>query len=207
MERVLILGSGSFGRRAAIALEGNTRQITIVDKCQTALPEPSPNLERIHGDAIDVLCQAGDLYAWVVPAIPLHVSLAWLLAKLGMEGIDFENVEIPEFFQVPNPFRLKKTLYASYASHLCPEDCPEPSGTCYLTGEHRERPLYQVLQEQKADSYQVEVIWSHQLAPGVGGIRMVDLESLLNRLRQRKGQIVLATSCSCHAVIDSFRIK
>lgn len=207
MEKILILGAGHFGRRAAMALQGKNRHVTIADQCLVALPEPSSNLTLIHGDAIDVLCQAGDLYTWVVPAIPLHVALAWLLAQLSIEGISYEDVDVPAAFQAPNPFRINKTVYASFASDLCPEDCPEPLGSCYLTGEAREQPLYQVLQGQISDQYEVEVILSHQLAPGVGGIRMLDLHELYNRLWRRKGQIVLATSCSCHAVIDSFRIK
>lgn len=207
VEKVLILGSGKFGRRAVMALQGKNRLVTIADQCLAALPEPTSNLALIYGDAIDVLCQAGSQYTWVVPAIPIHVALAWLLAQFGAEGIDYEEVDVPADFQVPNPFRINKTLYASFASHLCPEDCSEPSGTCYLTGEEREQPLHQVLQGQTSDRYEVEVILSHQLAPGVGGIRMLDLHDLFNRLRRRKGRVVLATSCSCHAVIDSFRIK
>ncbi len=68
-------------------------------------------------------------------------------------------------------------LYLSRAQHLCPDDCAEPE-VCPVTGESRDLPLYQELASLHLAGYEIRVIASRQLAPGVGGYpprRLLDL--------------------------------
>jgi hypothetical protein len=105
---------------------------------------------------------------------------------------------------VPNPFRGQKgTLYASFATHLCPPECPEPDGACYLTGEQRTMPLYKLLAKLEVSGFDIAVIQSHQLFPGLGGLKPAELEQLLNNVASECRPVIIATSCACHAVLDA----
>jgi hypothetical protein len=105
---------------------------------------------------------------------------------------------------VPNPYRGQNgTLYASFAVHLCPPECPEPDGACYLTGEERTTPLHKLLAELNVPGFDTEVVQSHQLFPGLGGLKPAELEQLLQKIAAKRRPVIIATSCACHAVLDA----
>jgi hypothetical protein len=203
MRNVLILGAGHFGSRAADILRNEGTRITVADQDPAAL-------QKLAGRGYGLVCvEASALgeelsplkFDFVVPAVPVHVLFQWLLAAAKREGIPCRPIAVPREIKVPHPFYLDGTLYASLASHRCPGDCPEPEGYCYLTGDSRELPLYRLLTENQDSP--ILVAQSHQLAPGVGGIAGRDFQRILDELRNRFGIVLVATSCSCHAVISA----
>ena len=91
-------------------------------------------------------------------------------------------------------------LYVSRARHLCPDDCAEPE-VCPVTGEPRDPPLHQELASLRLTGYEIRVIPSRQLAPGVGGYPPGRLLDLARGMGALKGNVLIATACRCHGVI------
>ncbi len=206
MQEVLVLGAGSFGGKAAEALARQGYVVTVVDREEKALSEIiMPGLTKVCADGVAYMA-AQDIgsFTWIVPALPLHVAFDWLLERLEAAGIKCGQVPVPEGISLPNPYYGKKgTVYASYASHLCPTDCPEPPGVCYATGEERKLPLYELLAKLDAPGYDVNVVRSYQLLPGIGGLSPSELDALSQEIAGRQRPVIIATSCACHAVLDA----
>jgi hypothetical protein len=91
-------------------------------------------------------------------------------------------------------------LYLSLSTWRCPDDCPEPVGSCFVTGLPREYCLYDYLANFSLQDYIFLVIRSRQLAPGVGGFRPEDLWQLRRQILNSKGKIIISTACCCHGV-------
>jgi hypothetical protein len=90
---------------------------------------------------------------------------------------------------------------------LCPEDCPEPEDGCTVTGEIRP-PLFGVMADLPVPGFEVHVIRSRQLAPGVGGYRIADLKALQGRVLGRPGvKWLVGTACRCHGTITGLEIE
>jgi hypothetical protein len=53
--------------------------------------------------------------------------------------------------------------------------------------------------------YQVKVIPSRQLAPGVGGYAPGRLLGLARELEDLRGNVLIATACRCHGVMHGLR--
>ncbi|RLB12393.1 MAG: hypothetical protein DRG63_11710, partial [Deltaproteobacteria bacterium] len=78
---------------------------------------------------------------------------------------------------------------------------------CTVTGEKRDRPLYQLLRELPVAGFNIHVIRSRQLAPGLGGYAISELFGLCSKLRQMPdSKWLLATSCKCHGVLNGFMV-
>jgi hypothetical protein len=209
-ERIWVLGAGRFGRIAVERLSARYpgAELLVVDHQAKRLSE----LRHLAGvsvrqeDAVTFLCRRllpDD--QWIVPAVPLHVVQLWLLQMLHRDG-QVMALAVPEAAdaQVPNPYRVTAgTLYASFATFLCPDACSEPEQLCTHTGQPRPGNLFERLGGIEVPEFRVEVIRSWQLAPGVGGYRGAQLQAALRRIRENSGRVIVATSCRCHAVIDA----
>lgn len=209
MDRILVLGYGHFGQKAAAKLKNCCEDITVADKQSGVLQLAKKHgFTTICGDAVKILAEEAcpGFYRYIVPAVPVHVAYEWLLALLERSGATYRRLPVPTGLAVPNPYYLGGTLYTSLAGHLCPEDCPEPAGSCYVTGETRSDPLFNLLAQVNVPDYAVNVIRSRQLAPGVGGLLPEDLLALLRLSLQSKGNCLVATSCSCHAVVNGYQV-
>jgi hypothetical protein len=209
-EHIWVLGAGRFGRIAVerLAVRYPRADLLVVDR------EP----RRLAGiiDGLGVRVQHQDAAAfisdsllvadqWIVPAVPVHVALLWLARTLAREGC-VTSLVVPEAVdnQVPNPYRIPSgTVYASFATFRCPDACSEPERLCTHTGQPRLGNLFERLAAVEVPDHRVEVIRSWQLAPGVGGYQGSQLHAVLQRLQQRPGRVMVATSCRCHAVIDA----
>jgi hypothetical protein len=139
----------------------------------------------ISSFTIRVLVQNGS-------AIPVHVAYAWLCRQLAREGVVTQRAAPAILEQkVPNPLRAKTgTLYASFATFHCPDDCDE---------------LFDVVRKIEVEGYVTQVVRSHQLAPGVGGYQLSVLWQLLEESRSTAKDILVATACRCHGVIDALK--
>jgi hypothetical protein len=139
---------------------------------------------------------------WIIPMVPLHVAYHWLV-KGPLAGSGWQPTAVPEALErlVPTVQRGPEgELYLSRAQHLCPDDCAEPE-ICPVTGESRALPLHQELAALHLPGYQVKVIASRQLAPGVGGYSPGRLLELAGDLDALTGTVLVSTACGCHGVI------
>lgn len=209
MARYLIIGAGRFGQLAWQRLRAKDQH------AQFCVVDHNPNqLARLpcHAATRTVLA-AGPEYLvqvlaeqtwpdWIIPAAPVHLAFAWLLLTLP---------PVERWQQLPVPLELGQNLpfvqrgpagevYLSLATGRCPDDCPEPAGWCSLTGEPRIGNLYDMLAQRQITGYQVQVLRSRQLAPGVGGYRPLDLVHFREEALRPKGKLILCTACRCHGV-------
>lgn len=204
-----ILGAGRFGLLAvqrlildtdhpAVVVDGNRQRLMNI-------PQDRP-LVKVHGDIFVFLSnQALADDQWIIPAVPVHVAYGWMLMELGKKGIA-RRLSVPDIVDnhVPHPLRTPAgTVYASHATFRCPDDCPEPEDHCTVTKKPRPEKLYQTLRHLTVAAFGTVVIQSRQLAPGVGGYTGGQLKEALRIIEASPGPYLVATSCSCHAVIDA----
>ena len=121
--------------------------------------------------------------------MPVHLLYEWLTGR-PPDGKKAERIPVPGDLPVPNPFPgTNGDLYVSFATFLCPDDCPEPEGTCTVTGEERPIPLFQLLADLEVPGHKVLGLRSHQLGPGAGGYRGTDLLELRETVRASDGPL------------------
>jgi hypothetical protein len=213
MPRYLILGSGKFGRLAVhrLARQDETASFLLVDRDPEALVAGGggSGCRLVQAEAIAFLVQElqnDGRWDWIIPMVPVHVAYHWLLTgPLADSG--WQPVAVPEALahQIPGTRRGPAgELYLSRAQHICPDDCAEPE-LCPVTGESRDLPLHQELASLNLPGYQVRVIPSHQLAPGVGGYPPGRLLDLAQEMEALTGQVLIATACRCHGVVHGLR--
>ncbi len=209
-ESIWILGAGRFGRIAAERLLGRYPKTNLL-----VVDQQPQRLMELH-EALGIPVYQEDAIAfihhrplaenqWIVPAVPVHVAGLWLMQVLGRDGA-VQSLSVPTAVdeQVPNPYRAATgTLYASFATFVCPDACSEPEELCTYTGQPRPGNLFERLALIQVPEFRVEVVRSWQLAPGVGGYRGGQLHAAAQLVHDRPGRWIIATSCRCHAVIDA----
>lgn len=215
MARYFILGAGKFGKLALTRLSAHngTARFLVMDLCPEALRSAQAHLgkpgEFLLGDAIAYLAAhlAPDFpIDWLIPAIPVHVAYAWFRRGPGRD-CHLEGFPVPKDLEslAATAFRGPEgELYLSRASHLCPDDCPEPE-TCPVTGEDREPPLWQLLAARSRPELPLLVVPSRLLTPGVGGYPPRELLRLAREALEISGPFLLATACRCHGVVHGLR--
>jgi len=214
MTRYLILGAGKFGRLALVRLfrQEAAAALVVVEHRPEALAAARalglPGVEWVEAEAMAFLAanlKGKPPWDWLIPMVPVHVAVAWLLAG-PLKG--WETVAVPEAAG-----RLAKDwsrgpagqLYLSRAAHLCPDDCSEPDSVCPVSGESREVPLSAELAAVNLPGWSTRVIPSRQLAPGVGGYPPEALLALGRELTGMAGKVLVATACRCHGVVHGLR--
>lgn len=211
-ERVWILGAGRFGSIACKRLIRRHAQASflVIDSREEELAkiEEQFGLPVQLREAVSFMSErplADDI--WIIPAVPIHVAFQWLLSQIAGERLIYQT-DVPQITdeKVPNPFRMhSKTLYTSFANFRCPDACSEPDEICTHTGKPRPGNLYEHLQQLKVPGFEMIVVRSWQLAPGVGGYPGAALKNALAAITQAPGRYLIATSCRCHAVVDALR--
>jgi hypothetical protein len=76
---------------------------------------------------------------------------------------------------------------------------------CSVTRKRRQANLFELIQNIKVPGYKTLVVRSRQLAPGVGGYQLSTLWRLLEAVKSSKKDILFATACRCHGVINALR--
>ena len=213
MESFWILGAGHFGSLAAKRILQRKRNcnLLVVDHHEDALDDlRNEPLQIIKQDAVDFLSShSGAGHEWIIPAIPKHVAFSWLCRQLTKEGT-VTPLAAPSVIdqQIPNPMRGKGgVLYTSFATFRCPDDCEEPDEMCSVTRERRKANLYELIQRIEVRGYKALVVRSHQLTPGVGGYQLSTLWRILEAARSSEKNILVATACRCHGVINALRFN
>jgi hypothetical protein len=164
--------------------------------------------------AIDIL-ESSDVDL-LVPAIPGHAAgklvMAWGKGRMSPRGsmalYDELNERLSGHGKVDlDP--LSGTIIATLntSSDLCPLDCTQ-GDICPRTGHPREMDLCEVLREVLGRlSFKSMVIRPARI--GIyGGITRKDLMALMELMRRTQiGDVVaIATSCSCHAILNTFKV-
>ncbi len=207
--RIRILGAGHFGRLAAKRLKSRFPDalFSVIDRDGERVAQiTGPGIAGEVGDCIaQMSCAPPEDDLWIIPSVPVHVGFEWVLSQPGL-ACDRGRLAVPEAvdLQVPNPFRVPSgTLYASFADFRCPDNCNEPDQICTHTGKQRRGNLYELLGAVDVPGFEVVVLRSVQLAPGVGGYPGRSLRELAARIGAKPGGWLVATSCRCHAVMDA----
>ena len=209
--KICILGAGQFGRLAAQRLSRRYPEAAFL-----VVDERRERLEGITREVgLPVLAEALQTFldnpwisepTWIVPAIPVQFAFEWVMHELQKRG-RCERLPVPEGVaeQIPNPYRAAGgSLCASFATFICPDSCNEPDELCTHTGKPRPGNLFEVLAKVEVPGFEVIVVRSWQLAPGVGGYPYASLGAVLQQITATpKGCSLLATSCRCHGVMDA----
>lgn len=207
-KNIILVGGGRFGK---LALERIPDRIAIV-----AEQEPEEQLVELvqtsgaelwNMDAIEALKKAlhkrKNRPEWVIPAAPLHVLARWIAAELEAKKPQFGVV--PEEL-IPDVKMVHRgeggEAYLSLADFMCPDDCPEPVEICTHTGNPRGTPMYRRISDLNTVGIQVGVLRSLQLAPGVGGMPVHEMQQLRQEVKRTGGEWLLATACRCHGVLS-----
>jgi len=212
-DTVFIIGAGHFGARAArIVCQQSNSPVFVVDPDEIGLANLKDlRVKKILGDGIQFLIKNFHYLKQVntiVPALPIHLAYEWLKGFLPGD-MKIKKLHVPET-NPPLPHAWPASdgsTLVSYADFLCPDDCPEPVH-CTITGEKREQPLYALLRNLHLPPFNLHIIRSHQLAPGLGGYKVEDLEETAKIvLGNKPGRWILGTACKCHGILTAFEIS
>jgi hypothetical protein len=216
MASYLILGAGKFGRLAVerLSLRDPTARFAIVDQSKEALAGVHTvngvRVVKVHAEVSTFLKEHLPQYAswdWLIPMVPVHVALLSLQQGLVAAG-GWDYMDVPEDVKKLAPIAIRGPhgeLYLSRAGHLCPDDCPEPEDVCPVSGESRRPALYEELAALSLPGFQIRVMPSRQLVPGVGGYPPQELVDLARSITDVQEQLLVATACRCHGVVHALR--
>jgi hypothetical protein len=212
MSQVFIVGFGKFGQLALpkISKKWPEARIWIID------PAPENLVQCRKTPAIRVLDKGEDFLwnhreqlensDWIIPAVPFHFAGAWV-RRLLTRSLRVRKIAPPQLLGKDLPFTLylKKDLYVSLADFTCPENCPSPQGFCFQTRVPRPQRLWEMLASRPVNRGSLQILESHQLAPGLGGFTFGELKRIEKNCFRSDPPLFLATACPCHGVISGFR--
>jgi hypothetical protein len=214
-QRICIVGAGHFGYLAAQRLNHRFPEATflVVDERREKLDRVAEDLKIavLREDTLSFLENAWvDERTWIIPAVPIHFAFQWLLHELKKLG-GVEHLSVPALVkaQIPNPYLAPSGSFcASFATFICPDICNEPDEICTHTKGPRPGNLFEELAKINVPNFDVLVIRSWQLAPGVGGYPRGSVRKVRERIAENgEGRYLIATSCRCHGVIDALAWK
>ena len=142
MTQVFIVGFGKFGKKALtqVVRRWEKARVCIIDSRPEALtalgPGSLPGI-RILADGPQFLSDYQEWIKdedWVIPALPVHLAWKWL--DLNLETRRRPKAVLPPRslgFGLPYSRTDRKGLYLSYADFICPENCPAPIRSCFIT--------------------------------------------------------------------------
>lgn len=207
--QVLVLGGGRFGR---LTVERLGPRVDLVVE-----PNPAPELQALGVKILpaDGIAAAQDILdqpqapSWLVPALPLHFLMEWLLlclADLAPRLHDIPKESLPQVAMLHAGGN--KEWYLSMADFVCPEDCPEPVRVCSQTGQPREGQMFEIMADIELPEFTTVILRSHQLAPGVGALARQELLDLREQiLKDGPGSgWVIGTACRCHGVVQAMQL-
>jgi len=212
VSKLVILGAGIFGSRALLHCSKAfpNSHITIVDLYKDALKyfSKSVSYDFICADGIlyldDLIENALEPTTWIIPSIPKHVAFEWIKRKIAPP---VKQIDIPDTLlkKLPNVMHGNPgTVYMTYATFRCPDNCPEPEKYCYHTKLPRPINLFDEIQHLEMKGFSFIVLKSKQILPGVGGFQLQDLIDIYSQVEFSQRPACLCTACRCHGVMDAF---
>ena len=208
MENIWIIGAGRFGKIAMerLAAQKRDRSFLVVDTDAGHLPVGSKNHVRVINEDGSAFLKRTlfrqNAPEWIIPALPVHLAAQWCLGQWA--DIQVQRCTPPGGIEsfLPNLLcGISGDLYVSMATVQCPDNCPEPASYCPVAGEKRLENMFDKVRQMKITGFEVLLVQSRQLAPGVGGYRPEDLFRLRRQLAEKTGKFLVATACRCHGVI------
>jgi hypothetical protein len=177
----------------------------------------------IIGDAVETLTQLllqGIVPEVVVPCVPFHFAAKVLTSYLANRTLSVRPLVEPlkEAFEKSQlqgiEYRIDERHALAVASKMpfdlrCAAGCIQPQ-KCPVTKKELRKPMYDLVAELlKLSKVEfVKVLRSHLLSPNVGGFSGEELKQSLDfSVTNKPRTLALATSCSCHAVMNVFRIE
>ncbi len=173
-------------------------------------------------------------FSWIIPVVPIH--LIALIVKNFMISNNIQllldNITSKVYSEKIKPDILLTSpvqegiLYLSYAKEdeVCPEDCPGPPDYC--PSFKREKPITITEYLKKvfdiSDSFNllknkkklIILLHSYQLMPGLGGLKGQEIYSIYNQLennliflKNNQFNLIVATTCNCHGVINFYKSR
>jgi len=214
MEKIWIIGVGRFGLLAVERLSKKYKNAHFVladseNKKFELIQYPDCTLEQTDG--VKFLYERltpDNAPDWIIPSLPVHLAAEWCVCSLGLDFI--APIDIPHEIDpfLPNPIRgAGGDIYVTHASFLCPDNCNEPENICTVTKKRRKTNMFELLEKIQLPGFQSLVIQSHQLAPGVGGLKPVQLFDLKKKVEQAQENLLISTACRCHGVITGLKKK
>jgi hypothetical protein len=171
-------------------------------------------------------------FSWFIPVVPIHLTALIVKNFMISNNIQLlsDNITCKVYSRKIKPDLLLTSpiqegiVYLSYAKEdeVCPEDCPGPPNYCptfkrvkpititdYLKKIFEISGNFNLLKHKKK---LIIIVHSYQLMPGLGGLKGLDIYSIYNLLKEnlnylKKSQLdlIVATSCNCHGVINFYK--
>ncbi|MGV9202836.1 MAG: hypothetical protein ACOC44_02320 [Promethearchaeia archaeon] len=171
---------------------------------------------------------------FVIPVVPIHFIAVLILHYLNRESIKVnrDKSKVRQIAPKIKPGILldsvesKGVIYLSYAkkNETCPENCTAPRDFC--PNFEREKPititnyLKKFFKSENTFFFNkkakkiVFIIESEQLRGGLGGIPGSLIQFILKELKTNKVwmkennfELIVATTCNCHGVVNFYRKK
>jgi hypothetical protein len=190
---------------------------------------------------------------YIIPAVPYHVAaymLADLLEFTKQEGrireiqknsiiselsIGPANSDLTSFFErilgifpediIVGRYPRQGMLFFSYAreGEICPDGCPGPRESCPTFSRKKPKTITEYTKELR-HVLSGWVFESHQMKPGIGGLKGIELKNNLLEIlkyirtiqedqsekkyeKLEKRIFFIATTCTCHGVLNLFYVK
>lgn len=188
----------------------------------------------LNTDIIIVLDLIEDLNPkYIIPVVPIHLMASVIASFLIKFSINLtvnnnltnkilENIN-PEL--ILNQMTEEGVVYLSYAKidEICPDNCSGPISYCPNFKREKPKTITQYLKSyygtsnsiniRKEEISEITIInESYQLLPGLGGLKGNDIRDILKVLRNnmdllshQKFDMIIATTCNCHGVINFYK--
>ncbi len=206
--KVLIIGYGNFGKLAADYFD---------EKNIFAICDINPKLKTLNLDLKISNCNGIDILQsilksdtlipkWIIPTIPSHLALDLLLINEN-RTVSFCNIPKEILFLSKLSFpAYNNGAYISTSSSLCSSNCIEKRSFCTIN-KYEKIDLNISLAKVKIKRWNIKIIYSYNLAPGIGGILYSDLIDLKKTFINSSGYYIIITACRCHAVVHALKIQ
>jgi hypothetical protein len=211
MSQIFIVGFGKFGKMALpiVRRHWGRSRVWIIDHdpaafvCQSSFPGIC-----VLDDGPQFLSQYQKFIGdedWIIPSLPIHLAWKWLDLNITTPG-PRKAVRPPAELGNGLPYaqQLGKGLVVSFATSICPDNCPAPLVSCFKTKARKPVPLWRHLTEHPNLKGTIGVIESRQIAPGIGGFLFKELRRIQTVIQQSTPPFYLATACRCHGIIHGF---
>ena len=170
---------------------------------------------------------------YIIPVVPIHLMASFIASFLRRFSISLtpnntltkyllENID-PELLL--NQITEEGIVYLSYAKidEICPDNCSGPISYCPNFKREKLQTITQYLKSyygtsnwiriKKEEISEVIIISeSYQLLPGLGGLKGNDIRNILKVLRDnmdllshQKFEMIIATTCNCHGVVNFYK--
>ena len=170
---------------------------------------------------------------YVVPVVPIHLLFLIINSFLSSNNIKMiPNENLMKFFinnanseLILDHIVEKGVVYLSYAKkeEICPDNCSGPPDYCpnfkrdkpititkYINNFYRVENNFKI-QNNKISSF-IIILESYQLVSGLGALKGTEIDRVLKELMKKldillnkKFNLIIATTCNCHGVVNFYK--